>query len=161
MRTGTANSPQQCGAVPTRLFARMACEMTILMVDADGTQGAMRRLSNPRRFQTFGCALGFDWHSSGLTTTILRSHRARASSLHVPLATLAYTSRMSARVGTTAIQDGYLLFHHMTVFWESHRAVIPQGTNDGDLRGSSDNHNHGWTLKQLALFQEGPQTNGA
>ena len=67
MRTGTANLPLHYGKAPKWLFQRMAKlarEMTTVIVVEFGSQEMLRRLSDPFWFQSFGCVLGFDWHSS-------------------------------------------------------------------------------------------------
>ena len=72
MRTGTADLPLHGGRAPRWLFDRMtllAREMSLAILEEEGTGGLMRRLADPVWFQAFGCVLGFDWHSSGLTTT--------------------------------------------------------------------------------------------
>src|SRR3990170_1212809 len=72
MRTGTANLPLHYGRAPRWLFGRMtrlAGEIAGVVVEEHGTEEMLRRLSDPFWFQSFGCVLGFDWHSSGLTTT--------------------------------------------------------------------------------------------
>lgn len=72
MRTGTANLPLHSGAAPSWLFARMtklSREIISLMVVEFGTGEVLAKLSDPYWFQAFGCVLGFDWHSSGVTTT--------------------------------------------------------------------------------------------
>jgi hypothetical protein len=73
MRTGTANLPLHGGAAPAWLFQRMtklSREMVSLMVMEFGTEEVLRKLSDPYWFQAMGCVLGFDWHSSGVTTTV-------------------------------------------------------------------------------------------
>ena len=73
MKTGTANLPLHCGSTPRWLFnrmARLAREIAIIVVDEHGSQGFLKRLADPFWFQAFGCVLGFDWHSSGVTTTV-------------------------------------------------------------------------------------------
>lgn len=73
MRTGTANLPLHGGKAPAWLFVRMtklAREIVSLMVMEFGTQEVLKKLSDPYWFQAFGCVLGFDWHSSGVTTTV-------------------------------------------------------------------------------------------
>lgn len=47
----------------------MAREISLAIVFEEGPKGLLRRLSDPFWFQAFGCVLGFDWHSSGVTTT--------------------------------------------------------------------------------------------
>ncbi|MCX8032594.1 MAG: DUF763 domain-containing protein [Thermoleophilia bacterium] len=73
MKTGTAQLPLHGGRAPTWLFARMkhlAREITLAIVSEYGPEEMLRRLSDPVWFQAFGAVLGFDWHSSGLTTTV-------------------------------------------------------------------------------------------
>jgi uncharacterized protein len=73
MRTGTATLPLHGGKAPAWLFSRMrllAREITLVVVSEFGPDEMLRRLSDPAWFQAFGCVLGFDWHSSGVTTTV-------------------------------------------------------------------------------------------
>ena len=77
-RTGIANLPLHYGRVPPWLFDRMvrlAREITIAIVADFGSVEMLRRLSHPYWFQAFGCILGFDWHSSGVTTTLCGASR--------------------------------------------------------------------------------------
>ncbi len=72
-RTGTAQLPLHTGKAPRWLFSRMvllAREMSTHIVSEFGPEEMLRRLSDPFWFQAFGCVLGFDWHSSGVTTTV-------------------------------------------------------------------------------------------
>ena len=72
MRTGTAHLPLHGGQAPRWLFARMVAlsrEIVRVMVEEFGPAEILNRLSDPHWFQALGCVLGFDWHSSGLTTT--------------------------------------------------------------------------------------------
>src|SRR5687767_2067394 len=71
--TGIASLPLHTGKAPPWLFSRMtvlAREIVIYLVSEYGRQEVLRRLSDPFWFQAFGCVLGFDWHSSGVTTTV-------------------------------------------------------------------------------------------
>ena len=71
MRRGTAHLPLHTGKAPPWLFDRMwrlAGAVTMAVVDAYGPAEMLRRLADPWWFQAFGCVLGFDWHSSGVTT---------------------------------------------------------------------------------------------
>ncbi|MDH7481382.1 MAG: DUF763 domain-containing protein [Armatimonadota bacterium] len=73
MRTGTANLPLHGGTAPAWLFSRMtklSREIISLMVIEFGTSEVLAKLSDPYWFQALGCVLGFDWHSSGVTTTV-------------------------------------------------------------------------------------------
>ncbi len=72
MRTGTANLPLHGGQAPRWLFRRMVSlsrQIVCYIVDEFGVGEVLQRLSDPVWFQSLGCVLGFDWHSSGLTTT--------------------------------------------------------------------------------------------
>ena len=72
-RSGIADSPLHGGRAPRWLFQRMtllAREMTCCIVEEFSPDEVLSRLSDPYWFQAFGCVLGFDWHSSGLTTTV-------------------------------------------------------------------------------------------
>jgi len=73
MRTGLANLPLHYGSAPRWLFdkmKRLAKEITIILVTEYGPDEFLKRLADPFWLQAFGCVLGFDWHSSGLTTTV-------------------------------------------------------------------------------------------
>src|SRR5438477_1298811 len=66
-----AHLPLHTGTAPPWLFSRMwklAGAITMAVVDSYGPAEMLRRLSDPWWFQAFGCVLGFDWHSSGVTT---------------------------------------------------------------------------------------------
>ncbi len=73
MKTGIAHLPLHTGKAPAWLFSRMkglAREVMVVMLYDFGPVEVLKRLSDPFWFQAFGCVLGFDWHSSGLTTTV-------------------------------------------------------------------------------------------
>jgi hypothetical protein len=72
-RTGVANLPLHGGKAPAWLTVRMrklAKEVADIMIDEQGTDAFLTRLSDPYWFQAFGCVLGYDWHSSGVTTVL-------------------------------------------------------------------------------------------
>ena len=163
-RTGTAQLPLHGGKAPVWLFSRMvklAREISIHIVSEFGSDEMLRRLSDPFWFQAFGCVLGFDWHSSGVTTTVTGALKAgirglepdlgfyagggkgaasRKTPSEIALACerlsmdprpLVYASRMSAKVDSAAVQDGYQLYHHAFFFTTSGGwCVVQQGMND-------------------------------
>ena len=100
--TGFASLPLHGGKAPAWLFGRMvrlSREIVIYLASEYGAHEVLRRLSDPFWFQAFGCVLGFDWHSSGVTTTVcgavkegLQGDR-RATSDSSPPAARAATSR--------------------------------------------------------------------
>lgn len=162
-RTGIANLPLHYGKAPRWLFERMvklAREITIAIVTDFGAEEMLRRLSHPYWFQAFGCILGFDWHSSGVTTTLCGALKEGIKGLErelgffvaggkgrtsrqTPLelknwgelisidpAPLVYASRISAKVDSSALQDGYQLYHHAFFFTsQGSWAVVQQGMN--------------------------------
>ena len=165
-RTGTAQLPLHGGKAPAWLFSRMiklAREISIHIVSEFGPDEMLRRLSDPFWFQAFGCVLGFDWHSSGVTTTVTGAVKegirglesdlgfyagggkgaasrktpseitAACERLSIDARPLVYASRMSAKVDSAAVQDGYQLYHHAFFFTPSGGwCVVQQGMNDGN-----------------------------
>lgn len=148
-RTGFAHLPLHGGKAPRYLVERMvplAREIVIYVATEFGRKEVLRRLSDPYWFQSFGCVLGFDWHSSGLTTTVCGAlkealrHVGRdlgifvaggkgATSRKTPAEIIAacerigrdpeslvHASRIAAKVDSAAVQDGYQLYHHSFVF---------------------------------------------
>ena len=72
-RTGIARLPLHYGKAPRYLVVRMrklAKEMVTIIVDEYGSDEFLRRISDPFWFQALGCVLGYDWHSSGVTTVL-------------------------------------------------------------------------------------------
>lgn len=165
-RSGTANLPLHGGRAPRWLFERMerlAPAIVEAIVVEHGPAEVLGRLSDPHWFQAFGCVLGFDWHSSGVTTTVcgaLRSGLAgREAETGIWVAggkgrasrrtpadlmgiagrvgldgeALVYNSRMSAKVDSAAVQDGFGLYHHsFFVTTAGEWAVVQQGMRPGD-----------------------------
>lgn len=149
MRTGTARLPLHGGKAPRWLMKRMAVlsrHVVSLMVAEHGTTYVLERLSDPFWFQAFGCVLGFDWHSSGVTTTVCaalkeglsdiehelglyvtggkggRSRRTpdeikeRCMKTGLDAPPLVYASRMSAKIDNVAVQVGYQIYQHGFIF---------------------------------------------
>ncbi|MGD1835570.1 MAG: DUF763 domain-containing protein [Nitrososphaeraceae archaeon] len=73
MKRGTISLPLHRGHAPAYLVKRMnklAAAISKIIIEEYGTKEFLKRLSDPLWFQAFGCVLGFDWHSSGLTTVV-------------------------------------------------------------------------------------------
>ncbi len=165
MRTGTAHLPLHGGKAPAWLFARMvrlAREIMSHLAAEHAPDEILRRLSDPFWFQALGCVLGFDWHSSGLTTTTCGAVKEGIKGIESELgifacggkggtsrktpgeieaafehtlagdpAPLVYASRMSAKVDSACVQDGYQLYHHAFFFSRSGKwCVVQQGMSD-------------------------------
>ncbi len=147
-KTGTATLPLHYGKAPRWLFSRMVAlsrEITTALITEFGAKEFLRRLSDPYWFQSLGCVLGFDWHSSGLTTTVTGALKegikdieneigifiaggkgktsrktpdeiiSHADTYSFNPSPLVYASRMSAKIDNTAVQDGYHLYHHIFI----------------------------------------------
>ncbi len=167
MRTGTVTLPLHGGKAPGWLFSRMtrlSREILELMVSEYGPRTVLERVSDPLWFQALGCVLGFDWHSSGVTTTVCGALKESIKGIEkdfglyiaggkgatsrktpseiekvqeekgIDLKHLVYSSKMSAKVDSNALQDGYQLYHHCFFFTDDgkHWAVVQQGMNDSN-----------------------------
>ena len=73
MKRGTVNLPLHHGQAPSYLIKRMiklSSAISTIIIEENGSKEFFKRISDPLWFQAFGCVLGFDWHSSGLTTVV-------------------------------------------------------------------------------------------
>lgn len=149
MRRSVAHLPLHGGQAPAWLFQRMhrlAGAITQTVVDEYGPTEMLARLADPGWFQAFGCVLGFDWHSSGLTTVTCGAMKeayrrcgadlgihvaggkggtsrrtpaeiaATADRRSLPGDRLIYASKTAAKVDSAAVQDGYVLYAHTFFF---------------------------------------------
>ena len=135
----------------------MASAIVAVICEDYGPSEFLKRLGDPLWFQSLGCVLGFDWHSSGLTTVVcgvlrdsleLSRHgvaalggkglASRAIPEKIGLAGLdeeearqvIYASKISSKVDNNALQDGYKIYHHTVFFTEKAEwAVVQQGLN--------------------------------
>jgi uncharacterized protein len=76
MKKGYADLPLHGGKAPAWLFERMILlsrEISQIIIEYFGKEEFLNKISDPIWFQSFGCVLGFDWHSSGVTTTVTGS----------------------------------------------------------------------------------------
>ena len=167
MKRRIAQLPLHTGKAPPWLFQRMtklAGAVTMAIVEEFGPAEMLRRLSDPWWFQAFGCALGFDWHSSGVTTVtcgaLKEAAKTRGADLGILVAggkgavsrktpreiaeaadrhaitageKLIYASRMSAKVDSAAVQDGFDLYHHAFFFTpDGQWCVVQQGMDEAN-----------------------------
>lgn len=187
MKKGETTLPLHGGKAPRWLFKRMkklARGISLVIVEEFGPEELLKRLSDPHWFQAFGCALGFDWHSSGLTTTVCGAMKEGLKglekdtgihlcggkgkqSLKTPddIATycqekgndpsdLIYASRMSAKVDNTAVQDGYQLYHHSFFFLEDDTWCVVQQGMNDDSGKARRYH---WLSDSFETFTNEPQ----
>ena len=159
--------PLHGGKAPAWLFAKMkrlSAALIEVIVLEFGPEEFLRRISDPLWFQAMGCAVGFDWHSSGLTTTLCGALKEglivcgddmpiaicggkAKRAVETPKDIAAYgekwsmdtarfteLSRLCAKIDNTAIQDGYSLYHHTFIFTRSGQWAIIQQGMNGEAR---------------------------
>ena len=185
-RTGVASLPLHTGRAPTWLFGRMvrlARAILAHLVAEYGPEEVLRRLSDPFWFQAFGCVLGFDWHSSGVTTTVCGALKeavrgreadfglyvaggkggtsrkapgeitAACEVLSREPAPLVEASKLAAKVDNTAVQDGHQLYHHTFVFTPAGGWCVVQEGMSDLTRTARRYH---WLSEGLASFVDEP-----
>ena len=185
-RTGSADLPLHHGRVPKWLADRMSgvgavvCEAIILHY---GRDEFLRRLANPFWFQSLGAVMGMDWHSSGITTSVIgalkRGLAPKAGELGIHVCggrgkhsrntpselvaigervgfdgqELAMTSRLVAKVDSSAVQDGFDLYlHGFIVANDGQWVVVQQGMNG--LRKQARRYH--WLSEGLESFIDTP-----
>lgn len=189
MRTGIAELPLHGGKCPAWLFKHMkalSAAIIEVIIEEYGVETVLARLSNPCWFQALGCTVGFDWHSSGLTTTVCgalkeglsqigpeaglfiaggKGRAARSTpaeinflvdkyGLAVNSQDMAYASRMSGKVDSAAVQDGYQIYHHCFIFTSTGQwAVIQQGMNGS----TGQARRYHWLSEKVNDFTTDPQ----
>jgi hypothetical protein len=189
MRTsGSADLPLHGGYVPKWLadrMTRLGAVLTEAIVHHYGRDEFLRRLAHPFWFQSFGAVMGMDWHSSGITTSVLGALKRGLNPLSGELGLhvcggrgkhsrltpgelvalgdrigfdgdgLAKASRLTAKVDSAAVQDGFDLYlHGFVVSDEGRWAVIQQGMN-GDRKQARRYH---WLSEGMKNFVEEPHT---
>ena len=178
--------PLHYGRAPRWLFQRMTRLTRAIaeaIVSGYGPLELLRRFSDPFWFQSLGCVVGFDWHSSGVTTTVCGALKEGIRGLERELGLyvcggkggtsrrtpdeirtfgdvfgldaerLVRASRMSAKVDSAALQDGYQVYHHVFIGTaQGDWAVVQQGMNE-DTGWARRYH---WLSEGLADFTNEP-----
>lgn len=188
MSRSFADMPLHYGQVPAWLYTRMGLlggAITEAIVTEYGRAAFLQRMSDPFWFQALGCVLGMDWHSSGITTSVMGAlkgainkrsqdlglyicggkgrHSKETPSELLKIAEktglngdlLVRSSKLSAKVDNTAIQDGYQLYIHSFILSkEGDWSVIQQGMNDAN--GMARRYH--WHSPTLTSFVNEPHT---
>ncbi|HEY5747729.1 MAG TPA: DUF763 domain-containing protein [Chryseolinea sp.] len=184
----SADLPLHYGQVPPWLAQRMSLlggAIVESIVLEYGKGAVLSRLSDPFWFQAFGCVLGMDWHSSGITTSVMGALKRAVNpkfkdlgiyicggkgrhSRQTPLElmqlsdrtgldgdALVRSSKLTAKVDNTAIQDGFQLYLHTFVVSDTGEwTVVQQGMNDAN--GMARRYH--WHSEKVKSFVESPHT---
>lgn len=188
MKRGTADLPLHYGTVPPWLAQRMSLlggAIAEAIIIEYGRPALLRRLSDPFWFQSLGCVLGMDWHSSGITTSVMNALRKainyRSEELGVYICggrgkfsretpnqllevadktglngnELVRCSKLAAKVDNTAVQDGFQLYLHTFVVTKEGDWSVIQQGMNPNERMARRYH---WLSSSLRSFMEEPHT---
>lgn len=185
-KTGIANLPLHYGQVPMWLANRMAKLSAIMsqaIIHHYGRDEFLRRLANPFWFQSFGAVMGMDWHSSGITTSVIGALKRGLAPLSKELGIhvcggrgkysrqtpteliaigtqvgfdgqqLAQSSRLVAKVDSAAIQDGFDLYLHGFIVTDEGKWTIIQ---QGMNTMNKQARRYHWLSEGLQSFIDSP-----
>ena len=187
-RTGSADLPLHGGRVPKWLADRMTRLGAVIaqaIVHHYGRDEFLRRLAHPFWFQSFGAVMGMDWHSSGITTSVIGALRRGLTPLSNEVGihvcggrgkhsrqtpqelgaiaervgfdgdALARASRLVAKVDSAAVQDGFDLYLHGFVVTDDGHWVVVQQGMNETSRQARRYH---WQSEGLKSFVDAPHT---
>lgn len=187
-KTGTANLPLHYGQVPLWLADRMTKLGSIMsqaIIHHYGRDEFLRRLANPFWFQSFGAVMGMDWHSSGITTSVIGALKRGLNPLSKELGIhicggrgkysrqtphelvsigsrvgfngqqLAQSSRLVAKVDSAAVQDGFDLYLHSFIVTDEGKWAVIQ---QGMNAANKQARRYHWLSEGLESFVESPHT---
>jgi uncharacterized protein len=185
-RSGSANLPLHNGQVPNWLAQRMAAlarTISEAIVHHYGREEFLRRLAHPFWFQSFGAVMGMDWHSSGITTSVIGALKRGLAPLQQELGlyvcggrgrhsrqtpiellrvgertgvngdALARHSRLVAKVDSAAVQDGYELYLHAFIVSADGCWCVVQQGMNTQVRQARRYH---WLSEGLKSFLDSP-----
>jgi uncharacterized protein len=185
-RAGTANLPLHGGRVPKWLADRMTRLGAVIgeaVVHHYGRDELLRRLAHPFWFQSFGAVMGMDWHSSGITTSVIGALKRGLTPLERELGihvcggrgrysrqtpqelvdigdrvgfdgtALATASRLVAKVDSAAVQDGFQLYLHGFIVTDDGNWAVVQQGMNGDLKQARRYH---WLSEGMKSFVDEP-----
>jgi hypothetical protein len=187
-RSGIADLPLHSGKVPEWLYermTRMAQVITESIVQDYGKEAFVGKISDPCWFQALGAVLGMDWHSSGITTSVMGALKRAVNPLSDQLGlyvcggrgshslktpdelyrysdrkgldgeSLVRCSRLSARIDNNAIQDGFQVYLHSFVVTDTGSWSVVQQGMNGPAGMARRYH---WHSRNLRSFVEEPHT---
>ncbi len=181
-RSGSTDLPLHNGRVPQWLGERMTQlgrAIVTVIVDEYGPAEVLTRLSDPFWFQALGCVMGMDWHSSGITTSVMGAlkralnpishelglhvcggrgkHSLRtpqqllevSGRLGIDGAALVRASKLSAKVDNTCVQDGFSLYLHSFVLSNTGQWTVVQQGMNPSCRLARRYHWHSPTVRSF------------
>jgi len=181
-RSGFADLPLHGGRVPPWLAERMTQLGTAISENIllhYGRSELLTRLSDPHWFQALGCVMGMDWHSSGITTSVMgalkRGLNPRAAELGITICggrgrhsrrtpdelrafaertsvegdSLVRTSRLTARIDNNAVADGFQLYLHNFIVSVDGEWAVIQQGMNGDAGTARRYHWHSATVRDF------------
>jgi hypothetical protein len=187
-RAGSADLPLHGGQVPKWLadrMTRLGAVISEAIVNHYGRDELLRRLAHPFWFQSFGAVMGMDWHSSGITTSVIGALKRGLAPLSDELgihvcggrgkysrqtpqelvvigervgidgSALANASRLVAKVDNAAVQDGFDLYLHGFIVTNDGRWVVVQQGMNGEHKQARRYH---WLSEGLKSFVEEPHS---
>jgi hypothetical protein len=187
-RTGSANLPLHGGRVPPWLATRMAALGRVIaeaIVHEYGRNELLRRLAHPFWFQSFGAVMGMDWHSSGITTSVIGALKRGLAPIQrelgiyvcggkgaqsrrtpqelfevaevtgIDAAPLVRASRLVAKVDNAAVQDGFDLYLHAFITTVEGHWCVVQQGMNDRIGEARRYH---WQSQALPGFFESPHT---
>jgi hypothetical protein len=187
-RSGSADLPLHGGHVPKWLadrMTRLGAVMSEAIVIHYGRDELLRRLAHPFWFQSFGAVMGMDWHSSGITTSVIGALKRGLAPLRQELgihvcggrgkhsrqtphelvaigervgidgSALATASRLVAKVDSAAVQDGFDLYLHGFIVTDDGRWTVVQQGMNGERKQARRYH---WLSEGLKSFVDDPHT---
>jgi uncharacterized protein len=185
-RTGSANLPLHGGRVPPWLSSRMSALGRVIaeaIVHEYGRDELLRRLAHPFWFQSFGAVMGMDWHSSGITTSVIGALKRGLAPIQrelglyvcggkgahsrrtpdelreigdmtgIDAAPLERASRLVAKIDSAAVQDGFDLYLHAFFATVDGHWCVVQQGMNED-RGEARRYH--WQSEKLPGFFESP-----
>lgn len=187
-RAGSADLPLHGGHVPPWLadrMTRLGAVISQAVIHHYGRDEFLRRLAHPFWFQSFGAVMGMDWHSSGITTSVIGALKRGLAPLQRELgihvcggrgkhsrktpqeliaigdrigidgAALATASRLVAKVDSAAVQDGFDLYLHGFIVSDEGHWVVVQQGMNGEARQARRYH---WLSEGLTSFVDEPHS---
>src|SRR5499427_8577578 len=187
-RAGTANLPLHGGQVPKWLadrMTRLGAVISEAIIHHYGREELLRRLAHPFWFQSFGAVMGMDWHSSGITTSVIGALKRGLGSRQDELGLyvcggrgqhsrktpdelrslaertgfdgdrLTRVSRLVAKVDSAAVQDGFDLYLHGFFVTADGKWTVVQQGMNGDKKQARRYH---WHSQAVQDFVEEPHS---